>query len=142
MAPIQTQTKSAPTLQTLPGDEVRQIMWRYTDRFDIQMLVQSARSVARGPVARVVAQGGRNSHEWTELKNSLLKVYDDAGITASCLDPQHGGMIEGPKNLALSLVAFELAWVDGGAATASLASTLGIAPIHERGTAYQRTATA
>ena len=39
------------TLRTLPGDDVRQIMWRYADRFDLQMAVQSARSVARGVVA-------------------------------------------------------------------------------------------
>ena len=34
-------------LKTLPGDDVRQIMWRFADRFDLQMLVQSAREVAR-----------------------------------------------------------------------------------------------
>ncbi len=126
------------TLRTLPGDDVRQIMWRYADRFDLAMLVQSVRPVARGPVARLVAQGGRNSHEWTPEKNSLLAVYDDSGITASFLDPAQGGFIEGPKNLALALVAFELAWVDAGAATCSLASNLGLAPIHECGTPEQR----
>jgi reactive intermediate/imine deaminase len=46
-----------------------------------------------------------------------------------------GGFIEGPKNLALALVAFELAWVDAGAATGSLAGCLALSPIHERGTA-------
>ena len=35
-------------LRTLPGDDVRQIMWRFADRYDLQMLVQSARGVARG----------------------------------------------------------------------------------------------
>ena len=39
--------------------------------------------------------------------------------------------------LALALAAFELAWVDGGAATASLAGFLALAPIHERGTPEQ-----
>ena len=38
-------------MQTLPGDDIRQIMWGYADRFDVQMAVQSARSVARGLVA-------------------------------------------------------------------------------------------
>ena len=57
--------KSAPGLQTLPGDDVRQIMWRFADRYELHMLVQASRAVARGPVARVVADGGRNSHEWT-----------------------------------------------------------------------------
>ena len=54
------------------------------------------------------------------------------------MDPADGGFIEGPKNLALALVAYELAWVDGGAATSSLASNLGLSPIHEKGTAEQR----
>ncbi len=133
----ETKTAPAPVLQTLPGDDIRQVMWRYSDRFDIQMLVQSSRSVARGPVARLVTAGARNSHEWTEAKNSLLKAYDDSGITAAFLDPEHGGLFAGPKNLAMALVAFELAWVDGGAATASLAGNLGLAPIHEVGTPEQ-----
>ena len=57
------------------------------------------------------------------------------------MEPEEGGFIVGPKNLALSLAAFELAWVDGGAATASLAGFLALAPIHERGTAEQVRAT-
>ena len=133
----ETKTASAPVLQTLPGDDIRQIQWRFSERFDIQMLIQSARSVARGPVARLVAAGARNTHEWTAEKNSLLKAYDDSGITAAFLDPEHGGLFAGPKNLAMALVAFELAWVDGGAATASLAGNLGLAPIHECGTPEQ-----
>ncbi len=126
------------SLRTLPGDDVRQILWRFVDRYDLQMLVQSARSVARGPVARLVAEGARNSHEWTEQKSQLLKAFDESGITAVFMDPAQGGFIEGPKNLALALVAFELSWVDGGAATCSLAGNLALAPIHERGTAEQR----
>ena len=126
------------TLRTLPGDDVRQILWRFTDRYDLQMMVQSSRGVARGPVARLVAGGARNTHEWTAEKSGLLKAFDDAGITAVFLDPQQGGVIEGPKNFALALVAFELAWVDAGAATSSLANCLALAPIHERGTPEQR----
>jgi alkylation response protein AidB-like acyl-CoA dehydrogenase len=53
------------------------------------------------------------------------------------MEPDEGGFIAGPKNLALALAAFELAWVDGGAATASLAGFLALAPIHERGTPEQ-----
>ena len=101
------------------------------------MLVQSARGVARGPVARLVAEGGRNEHEWTERKNELLAHYDASGITAAFMDPEEGGFISGPKNLALSLAAFELAWVDAGAATGALAGFLGLSPIHERGTPEQ-----
>ncbi len=90
-------------LRTLPGDDVRQIMWRFADRFDIQMLVQSTRAVARGPVARLVADGGRNTHEWTPEKNDLLRVFDEAGLTAAFLDPEFGGFLIGPKNLPAGL---------------------------------------
>jgi len=122
---------------TLPGDPVRQILWRFADRFDLQMLVASSRGVARGTVARLVAAGERNTHEWTPAKNQMLQAFDQAGITAAFMEPAEGGFIVGPKNLALSLAAFELAWVDGGAATASLAGFLALAPIHERGTPQQ-----
>jgi alkylation response protein AidB-like acyl-CoA dehydrogenase len=125
-------------LQTLPGDDARQILWRFADRYDLHMLVQSARAVARGPVARAVANGARNTHEWTPAKAELLKHFDEAGITSAFMDPGEGGYIEGPKNLALALLAFELSWVDAGAATASLAGNLGLSPIHERGTPEQR----
>ncbi len=136
--PVVPETESAAMLQTLPGDDLRQLMWRFADRYDLAMLVQSTRTVARGPVARLVAQGARNSHEWTPEKASLLLAFDESGITAAFLDPQHGGFIEGPKNLALALIAFELSWVDAGAATSSLAGNLGLSPIHERGTTAQR----
>jgi alkylation response protein AidB-like acyl-CoA dehydrogenase len=122
---------------TLPGDAVRQIQWRFADRFDLQMLVQSARGVARGTVAQLVAAGERNTHEWTPGKSGMMEAFDRAGVTAAFMEPEEGGFIVGPKNLALSLAAFELAWVDGGAATASLASFLALSPIHERGTPEQ-----
>src|SRR5690242_15947232 len=125
-------------LRALPGDDVRQILWRFADRYDLQMLVQSVRGVARGPVARLVAGGARNTHEWTAEKQELLRAFDESGITGVFMDPAQGGFIEGPKNLALALVAFELAWVDAGAATGSLAGCLALSPIHERGTPEQR----
>ncbi len=125
-------------LRALPGDDIRQILWRFADRYDLQMLVQSVRAVARGPVARLVAQGARNTHEWTAEKNALLQAFDESGITAVFMDPSQGGFLEGPKNLALALTAFELAWVDAGAATGSLAGCLALSPIHERGTPEQQ----
>ena len=122
---------------TLPSDAIRQMQWRFADRFDLQMLVQSARGVARGTVARLVAEGQRNTHEWTPAKEEMMEAFDRAGISAIFMEPEEGGFIAGPKNLALALAAFELAWVDGGAATASLAGFLALAPIHERGTPEQ-----
>jgi len=138
MTSAKSDVEARPVLRTLPGDEVRQIMWRFADRFDLQMMVQSTRAAARGPVARLVAEGARNSHEWTEQKARLLPVFDEAGLTALSIDPKYGGSIEGPKNLALAMMAFEMSWVDGGAATCSMAGHLALAPIHERGTADQR----
>jgi alkylation response protein AidB-like acyl-CoA dehydrogenase len=127
----------SPTMLTLPDDSIRQLQWRFSDRFDLQMLVQSARGVARGTVAHMVAAGERNNHEWTPAKHEMMQAFDRAGITAAFMDPEEGGFISGPKNLALALSAFELAWVDGGAATASLAGFLALSPIHERGTPEQ-----
>ena len=138
MTTTETTEALEPMLQTLPGDSLRQIMWRFGDRFDIQMAVQSTRAVARGVVAQLVAGGARNSHEWTEEKGRMLQAFDESGITAAGLDPAFGGFIEGPRNLALSLVAFELAWVDAGAATSSLASNLALGPIIEKGTDEQK----
>lgn len=125
-------------ISTLPGDDIRQIMWRFSDRYDLQMVVQSSRAVARGIVARLVAEGERNSHEWTKRKAELLTAFDEGGITSVIMQPEDGGYIEGPKNFPLALVAFELAWVDGGAATCSLAGNLALAPIHEKGTPEQK----
>lgn len=126
------------TMKMLPGDEIRQIMWRYADRYDIQMAVMGARSVARGLVARLVANGERNTHEWTEGKNELYKAFDESGITAAGLDMEFGGIIEGPRNHALGLAAYELSWVDGGATTTSLINNLALGPIVEKGTPEQR----
>ncbi|HWE86060.1 MAG TPA: acyl-CoA dehydrogenase family protein [Terracidiphilus sp.] len=125
------------SMLTLPTDGIRQLQWRFADRFDLQLLVQSARGVARSTVARMVAAGERNTHEWTQLKEEMLEAFDRAGMSAIFMEPEEGGFIAGPKNLALALAAFELAWVDGGAATASLAGFLALAPIHERGTPEQ-----
>jgi alkylation response protein AidB-like acyl-CoA dehydrogenase len=130
--------KKFETMRALPGDDIRQILWRFENRYDLQMLVQSARAVARGPVAKLVAAGARHSHDWTPDKAALLQSFDESGITAVYMDPDEGGFIEGPKNLALALVAFELAWVDAGSATGALAGCLALSPIHERGTAEQK----
>ena len=126
------------SLQTLQGDDVRQILWRFSQRYDLQMLVQSARQVARGPVARAVASGLRNTHEWTPEKAELLKAFDEAGLTAAFMEPEHGGYIEGPKNLVQALISFEIAWVDAGASTGGMAGNLALSPIHEKGTPEQK----
>src|SRR3972149_4754618 len=131
-------TSASETLKTLPDDVARQILWRFTDRYDLQMVVQAARGVARGPGARLVAAGAPHKHQWTPDKADLLKAFDDSGITTLFVDPDLGGYLEGPKNLALALVAFELAWVDAGAATSSLAGGPALPAVPERGTRAHR----
>ncbi len=131
-------TEVRPTMKMLPGDEVRQIMWRFAERYDIQMAVAGARSVARGLVAQLVANGLRATHDWTAEKNSMFDAFDASGITAAALNIECGGMFEGPKNLALSLLSYEMAWVDGGAATSSFVNDLAMGPIAELGTPEQK----
>jgi alkylation response protein AidB-like acyl-CoA dehydrogenase len=125
-------------MSTHPGDAVRQIIWRFSDRNDLQMVIQSTRAVARSVVARMVADKQRHTHDWTPEKAAMLKSFDEAGITAAFMEPEQGGYIEGPKNLVLAMIAFELCWVDAGAATASLANNLALEPIHEKGTPEQK----
>ena len=128
-----------PTMKMLPGDEVRQIMWRFAERYDIQMAVAGARSVARGLVARLVAGGQRATHDWTAEKQSMFDAFDASGQTAAGLDAACGGLFEGPRNLALSLLSYETSWVDNGAATSSFVNDLAMGPIAELGTPEQKT---
>jgi alkylation response protein AidB-like acyl-CoA dehydrogenase len=130
--------KDVPLLASLPPDEVRQIMWRFADRPNLQQIVASARSVARGLVGQLVAEGQRDTYQWTDQKNRLLDALDRSGITGLSVEPDQGGTLAGSRNLALALAAFELAWVDGGAATCSLAVWLALQPIVEVGTAEQK----
>ena len=134
----EAETAARPTMKLLPGDEVRQIMWRFEDRYDIQMAVAGARQVARSTVAKLVADGQRATHDWTPGKNAMFEAFDAAGVTAAALDADCGGIIDGPKNLALSLLSYEVAWVDGGAATTSFVNDLAMGPIAEKGTPEQR----
>jgi len=127
-------------LRTLPDDETRAIQWRFAGRDDLRTLVQTARGVARGPVARLVADGGRNSHEWTPEKDALLRALDGAGLTADAIEGKPGRGGGSQRNLALALVAFELAWVDGGAATTVLAGALARGAIRSFGTEEQKEA--
>jgi alkylation response protein AidB-like acyl-CoA dehydrogenase len=125
-------------LRRLPDDDIRAIQWRFADRGDLRGIAQAARGVARGTVARLVACGARHSDAWTPDKAGLVKAFDAAGLSVLAADAEHGGRIEGPNNLGIALAAFELAWVDAGAATTMLGNVLALAPIHERGTADQR----
>ena len=125
-------------IRRLPDDDVRAVQWRFADRGDLRRIVLAARGVARGPVASLVARGARHSDAWTPDKAGLVKAFDAAGLSVLAIDGEYGGPIDGPKNLGTALAAFELAWVDAGAATTMLGNVLALAPIHERGTDEQR----
>ncbi|MCS6954344.1 MAG: acyl-CoA dehydrogenase family protein [Bryobacteraceae bacterium] len=133
-------SRECATLRTLPGDSARQILWRFADRQapSLKRLVRAARTVARQRVRALVKQGARTEHEWTEQKAGLLQAFDEFGIWDLLLEPRDGGFVEGPKNLALALALFELAWVDAGAAATCLAHWLALAPVYLRGTPEQR----
>ena len=94
-----------PVLPALPSDEIRQIMWRLGDRDDLQQLIQAARGVARGLVARLVTDGQRDTYQWTPEKHQLLDALVLARVSSIFGDPEYGGSIEGPKNLATALAA-------------------------------------
>ncbi len=130
--------ETRPVMKMLPGDEVRQIMWRFAERYDIQMAVAGARSVARSTVAQLVAGGQRATHDWTAEKQSLFDAFDASGVTAATLNMEYGGLFDGPRNLAESLLTYEMAWVDNGAATSSFVNALAMGPIAELGTTEQK----
>jgi alkylation response protein AidB-like acyl-CoA dehydrogenase len=133
-----TSHDQTPVLPALPTDEIRKIMWRLGGRNDLHQLIGASRQVARGLVARLVTDGQRDTYQWTAQKQSLLDALDEQGISAIFADPEYGGSIGGPKNLATALAAFELAWVDGGAATCLVALGLAQQPIIALGTDEQK----
>ena len=108
---VLTETETRPTLRNLPGDELRRVLWRFSDRPELHDVVRQTRATARGPVARLVAQGGRNSQEWTEEKALLLPEFDKAGLTTVFMDPAFGGSIAGPTNPAPPLLPLRIAGV-------------------------------
>ncbi len=118
----------------LPDDATRQVLWRFGDRPELLALVQAARRVARGPVARLVQQGDRVIQTWTPGKQALLDEFDRAGLSSVNLDGAAAA------NVSIALAAFELAWVDAGAATSYLAGILALLPVAEHGTPDQRAA--
>lgn len=133
-----TSQNDIPVLTQMPSDDVRRVMWRLGDRDDLQQLISATRGVARQLVARLVAEGQRDTYQWTPEKQALLDALDQAGVSSLFADPEYGGTITGPKNLATALAAFELAWVDGGAATCLVALGLALQPIIALGTDEQK----
>jgi len=113
-------------------DEVHWRLWRVADRPDLLAVIHSARSVAREVIAPQLAAGARSSCEWTSEKACILASLDANGLTSILSSASEG------VAMPLALAAFELAWVDGGAATLSLSGSLAQMPIRDFGTKQQR----
>jgi alkylation response protein AidB-like acyl-CoA dehydrogenase len=113
-------------------DEVHWRMWRVADRPDLLAVIHSARRVAREVIAPQLAAGARSSCEWTSEKACILASLDANGLTSILSSASQG------VALPLALAAFELARVDGGAATLSLSGSLAQMPIRDFGTKQQR----
>ena len=126
-------------LRRLPDDDVRAVQWRFADRDDLRRIVQAARGVARGP-GRAAGGPRREALGRVDARQGGpgQGVRRRRPVGAVAVDAEYGGRIDGPKNLGIALAAFELAWVDAGAATTMLGNVLALAPIHERGTDEQR----
>jgi hypothetical protein len=113
-------------------DEVHWRMWRVADRPDLLAVIHSARRVAREVIAPQLAAGARSSCEWNSEKACILASLDANGLTSILSSASQG------VAMPLALAAFELAWVDGGAATLSLSGSLAQMPIRDFGTKQQR----
>jgi alkylation response protein AidB-like acyl-CoA dehydrogenase len=113
-------------------DELHWTMWRMTDRSALLPVVESARRVAREVVVPLLASGERNSCEWTTGKSRLIDALDASGLNSILSTTGHG--IATP----LALAAWELAWVDGGAAANILSGSMAQMPILDFGTSLQR----
>ena len=88
------------TLQTLPGDDVRQLM---------RALRGTAHPADAGFNRRAASRAARSRGSWRRVggtntsgpsARTSLAHYDASGITAAFMDPEEGGFISGPKNLA------------------------------------------
>ena len=103
MGTAYTERETAAALRTLPGDDVRQIMWRFADRYDLQMVVQSARSVARGrPGAISVASIAPRGSMWSPQPAVYMdKIVVDRAV-GSFLVPE---CMDAPVGWTLALVA-------------------------------------
>ena len=113
-------------------DEVHWNLWRVADRADLLAATNAARRVAREVVAPQLVAGARSGCEWTAEKAHILASLDANGLTSILSSTNHD------IATALSLAAWELAWIDGGAATLILSGSLAQMPVRDFGTKEQK----
>jgi alkylation response protein AidB-like acyl-CoA dehydrogenase len=118
-------------------DEIHWIMWRIAGRSALLPIIQSARKAARETIVPLLALGARSGCEWTAEKARILASLDANGLTSILSFTEHSFENHGIA-MPLALAAWELAWVDGGAATCSLSGSLAQMPIRDFGTKEQR----
>jgi len=87
-------------------------MWRFADRYELHMLVQAARGVARGPVAAPRGGGPAASHEWTPEKQPAPGTDHETASPPPRSIRRKAAFIAGRKISCSRWFAFELAWVD------------------------------
>ena len=145
-------------------DDVHRSMWRLPG--NLSGLQRSARRVASESVAPLVAFGGRSTYSWTDAKARVLQALDDAGLTSIVTNSagriamplavargsvrsrdreeavvemraKSAGQDTSRVTMPLAVTAWELAWIDGGAAVCSL-SSLAHMIIGDAGTEEQR----
>ena len=127
------------TLPALPTDFVRQLMWRFAGRPDLQQLIVAAPATGatkRWPASSLGEGARRRSGRRTS--NRCSRHLTQAGITGLSAGRGEGNLTAETANLAAALAWFELAWVDGGAAACSSALRLAQEPIAEAGTREQK----
>ena len=113
-------------------DEVHWKLWRLAGRPDLRAVIDAARQVASDVVAPQRAAGLGSVCAWTAENERILASFDAAGLTSL--------VSAGSRDWAVrsGLAAWELAWVDGGAATLNLSGSLARMPVHAFGTPAQR----
>ncbi len=113
-------------------DDVHRALWRVSGQPDLVRIAETARRAAREVVAPLVRGGARSSCEWTPAKATMLHALDEAGLSSFVTRTSR------PVATPIALAAWELAWVDAGAAACCLSGSLPQMMIRDCGTPEQR----
>ena len=69
-------SRKAETLRTLPDDDVRAILWRFAQRYDLQMLVQPLKELLTGQASKAA---------------SIDNLWERVKLYCTVYDPLSGG---------------------------------------------------
>jgi hypothetical protein len=113
-------------------DELHRALWRVSSQPELERIAVAARRVARDVVAPLAGAETSSALAWTPAKATLLKVLDEAGLNSLVT------RASGPIATRIALGAWELAWVDAGAAACCFSGSLPQTIIRDCGTSGQR----